>query len=162
VRAFPLSAPADSAERAAKPVQSVAGGVAGGVPGGVEGGVPGGVAGGVAAGVQEEPTKAPPVKKRRGIVYKVDPQFPDKLIDKKVRSREDVVLAVTIEKSGEVSDVKVVKGHPSFNESAVAAVKQWKFEPSEQSPAMATITIRFVPPPPPPPPPPPAKAKPVQ
>jgi TonB family protein len=131
VRAFPLSAPADSAERKAMPLHGVAGGVAG--------------------GVQDDKEKPPPPHKPpRKIVYKVAPAFPEGA--KKVRSREDVVLELSIEKSGEVSDVKVVKGHPSFNESAVEAVKQWKFEPSEQSPAMATITIRFVPPPPPPPP----------
>jgi TonB family protein len=93
----------------------------------------------------------PPHKPPRELVYKVDPAFPTGA--KKTREREDVVLEVSIEKSGEVSNVKVVKGHPAFNESAVEAVKQWKFEPSEQSPAKATITIRFAPPPPPPPPP---------
>jgi TonB family protein len=129
VQAFPLVAPAESPARESAPARIVA---------------------------QDEREKPPPPHKPpRKLVYKVAPEFPEE--GKKVRGREDVVLEVSIEKSGEVSDVKVLKGHPSFNESAVAAVKQWKFEPTEQSPAMATITIRFVPPPPPPPPPPPAK-----
>ena len=95
----------------------------------------------------------PPHKPPPKLVYKVDPAFPDDAKAKKVRGREDVVLEVEIAESGAVSDVKVLKGHPAFNESAVEAVKQWKFEPAQPSPARATITIRFVPPPPPPPPP---------
>jgi protein TonB len=177
VRAFPLSAPPrqDQKKETPKPAVPIEGApepapgkrwfreqapapksaraVGGGVPGGVVGGVPGGVAGGIDDEAQEKPMpgQAAPEKKTRKLVRKVEPAFPED--GKKLRGREDVILSITIEESGAVSDVKIVKGHPSFNESAVAAVKQWKFEPSDRSPAEATVTIRFVPPPPPPPPP---------
>jgi TonB family protein len=155
VRALPLVGP-DAAERSV----AVEEGVARGVRGGVEGGVPGGVAGGIpeeqepGAADEKDKAKAKRAAGGRKILHKVNPVFPERF--KKTRLEPaDVVLSIMIDKSGEVSDVKVLKGHASFNDNAVTAVRQWRFEPSEESPAQATITIRFVPPPPPPPPPPP-------
>jgi TonB family protein len=50
---------------------------------------------------------------------------------------------VKVEKSGDVSSVKAVKGPEALREAAVTAVRQWRYEPSDLSPALMTITIRF-------------------
>jgi TonB family protein len=176
-RAFPLQAVEDQApaDRERDVPTGVAGGVAGGVEGGIGGGLPGGIEGGLAGGVVggvdgDEPSGKKKTAAGRKLIHKVDPKFPLEG-GKKVKRSGDVVLELTIEKSGEVSDVKVLKGRRSFSGSAVEAVRQWRFEPSVQSPALATVTIRFAPDPPPrapaprdvpddaPPPPPPAPAK---
>jgi TonB family protein len=41
-----------------------------------------------------------------------------------------VVVEVTVGVSGEVETVKVVRDFPGFTESALSAVKKWKFKPA--------------------------------
>ena len=55
-----------------------------------------------------------------------------------------VLLDVTIEKSGEVSKVNVVKGPEALREAAAAAVRQWRYEPADVGPTLMTITVRFM------------------
>jgi TonB family protein len=64
----------------------------------------------------------------------------------------DVVLFVTIERDGTVSDVRVVESAgAAFDAAAVAAVHQWRFEPARRGDAAVASRIRipfhFVPPP---------------
>lgn len=54
-----------------------------------------------------------------------------------------VLLAVLITAEGEVADVKVSKGPRELHESAIAAVRQWRFERGAHD-ARATLTIRYV------------------
>lgn len=79
---------------------------------------------------------------------KVDPVYPADSIA--VDARGDVVLLVSITKTGEVSDVQAVSGPYRFRDSAIAAVKQWRFRPYEIEGAAAdvqtTITLNFAPP----------------
>jgi TonB family protein len=77
----------------------------------------------------------------RRIVTKVNPSYPAEA--KKDKIEGDVVLEVKVEKSGDVSSVKAVKGPEALREAAVTAVRQWRYEPSDLSPALMTITIRF-------------------
>jgi TonB family protein len=85
--------------------------------------------------------RAPKRMAERKIVAKVNPAYPPEA--KKDRVEGDVVLDVTIEKSGEVSKVSAVKGPEPLREAAAAAVRQWRYEPAEVGPARATITVRF-------------------
>lgn len=41
-----------------------------------------------------------------------------------------VVVKFVVGEDGEVSDVKIVKGHPLFDEVVLAAVRSWSFEPA--------------------------------
>jgi TonB family protein len=43
-----------------------------------------------------------------------------------------VKLELTVAPSGSVASAKMVGGSPVFEQSAIAAAKQWKFEPSEK------------------------------
>ena len=78
----------------------------------------------------------------RRIVSKVNPAYPPQA--KKDKVEGIVLLDVTIEKSGEVSKVKVVKGPEALREAAAAAVRQWRYEPADVGPTLMTITVRFM------------------
>jgi len=105
-----------------------------GVPGGVEGGVPGGVVGGVVGGL---PTALPPppapVVRIGGkllpprVVRRVEPVFPDLAIA--ARLSAIVVLEAQVDTRGYVKFVKVLSGHPLFDEPALEAVRQWRYQP---------------------------------
>jgi len=92
---------------------------------------------GVAAG--EPGAKRGPERK---LVSKVNPVYPPEA--KKDKIEGIVLLDVTIEKTGEVSSVSPVKGPEALREAAAAAVRQWRYEPSEVGPTRATITVRFM------------------
>ena len=59
-----------------------------------------------------------------------------------------VVLQVTVDEMGDVSDVKIISGHQLLTEAAVNAVRQWKYSPTllnnEPVSVIATVTVQFV------------------
>jgi protein TonB len=126
-------------------------GIEGGVPGGVEGGVPGGVVGGVVGGI---PDAAPPpakVVRVGGMVHppkllvKVPPEYPPLAASARVQSL--IILEARVGLDGRVKDVKVLRGHPLFDESALAAVRQWRYQPlllnGEPTEFILTVTVMF-------------------
>ena len=58
-----------------------------------------------------------------------------------------VTIEVKIDERGNVSDARVLRGHPLLDEEALRAVKQWKYSPSLLNgipiPVVATATIVF-------------------
>jgi periplasmic protein TonB len=62
-------------------------------------------------------------------IYKATPQYPGEMRGKKV---EGVVTVIcVIDSSGKVTNPRVEKSsHPAFDQPALDAVKQWKFEPA--------------------------------
>jgi protein TonB len=159
VRPQPQVAPQDPSKFTApvaipqeiKPEQSLNDFNDGGVPGGVEGGVPGGVVGGVVGGLPDAPpppqaavrvggqVKAP--KKVRD----VKPVYPE--IAKQARLVGVVVLECTISPQGRVTDVKVLRGIPLLDQSAIDAVRQWLYTPTLLNgvpvPVIMTVTVNF-------------------
>ncbi|GAB4108713.1 MAG: hypothetical protein Kow001_07040 [Acidobacteriota bacterium] len=135
-------------------VTMTGGGVPGGVPGGVVGGVPGGMPGGV---VSAPPPPPPPPQKKEPIrvggnvqssklIRRVEPEYPE--LAKRARVSGIVLLQVTVDEQGNVTDVTIVRGHPLLNQAAVDAVRQWKYSPTllngEPVPVIATVTVNFV------------------
>jgi len=127
-------------------------GVEGGVPGGVEGGVPGGVVGGVVGGL---PSEAPPppakvvriggqIKEPKRIRY-VQPTYPDLAVQSRVSAL--VILEAEVDTRGYVRAAKILRGHPLFDEAAMEAVKQWRYQPlllnGEPTGFVLTVTINF-------------------
>ena len=106
-----------------KPEEGLDLGVEGGVAGGVEGGVPGGVVGGVVGGL---PTEAPPppakVVRIGGqitepkLIRNVEPVYPDLAVQSRVSAL--VILEAEVDTRGHVKAVKVLRGHPLFDEAA--------------------------------------------
>ncbi|MGB7728067.1 MAG: energy transducer TonB [Candidatus Acidiferrum sp.] len=116
------------------------GGVAGGVPGGVAGGSMGGVLGGVIGGTSISAPIAPkekgpraPVRvggrvKQPTLITRVDPRYPPLAIQTHMQGT--VVVDAVIDEHGDVVEVKVVSGPPLLIQSALDAVRQWKYQPT--------------------------------
>lgn len=112
-------------------------GVQGGVPGGVPGGQMGGVIGGVIGGVGAAPPPPKPTQSRitRGgnvqaamLVNRVQPQYPP--LARQTRISGTVRLHAIIAKDGSVQQLEVLSGHPLLVQSALDAVRQWRYRPT--------------------------------
>lgn len=107
-------------------------------------GDPNGVAGGTGRGglapkpVETAPPAPPPppppvmqiaeVSTPPIAVVKTMPAYPD---DARKQGIEAVVVVkFVVNESGQVEDVKILKGHPLFDEVVLAAVKGWTFQPA--------------------------------
>lgn len=120
-----------------------------GAPGGVEGGVPGGVLGGIVGGLPDAPVAAPvrvggdikPPKK----IQDANPLYPD--IARQARVQGIVILEAIIDPQGNVTNVRVLRSIPLLDQSAVEAVRRWKYEPTLLNgvpvPIVMTVTVNF-------------------
>ena len=67
----------------------------------------------------------------RKLLVRVEPKYPDFLRDHDIGGT--VRLSVEVAPNGSVKKVTPLGGNPILVESAVAAVKQWKYAPAEAS-----------------------------
>ncbi|HWY07463.1 MAG TPA: TonB family protein [Candidatus Acidoferrales bacterium] len=113
-------------------------GMAGGVPGGVAGGSAGGALGGVIGGAGNAPPPPPKASPKRvtvggnvqaaRLVNKVTPLYPP--LARQTRISGTVRLHAIIGKNGAVEQLQVVGGHPLLVQSALDAVRQWRYQPT--------------------------------
>jgi periplasmic protein TonB len=79
------------------------------------------------------------------LIRKIDPVYP--VLAVKAHVSGLVVIEAVIDEEGNVTNPKVLRGHPLLNEAAVDAVSQWKYSPTilsgEPVPVIATITVVF-------------------
>jgi len=129
----------------------------GGVVGGVEGGIPGGVLGGVLGGMINEPPPPPPppppAKPRRvggalqapALVHRVEPDYPGVAVAAKVSGT--VILEATVNESGAVAEVHVLRSILLLDQAAIKAVKQWRYQPlvlnGQPVPFILVVTLTF-------------------
>ena len=117
----------------------VGAGMVGGVPGGVAGGSMGGVIGGVICGAGSSAAPPPPkVTPKRitvggnvqaaHLVNRVQPVYPP--LARQTRISGTVKLHAIIGKNGAVEQLQVVSGHPLLVQSALDAVRQWRYQPT--------------------------------
>ncbi|HEY1471185.1 MAG TPA: TonB family protein [Candidatus Acidoferrum sp.] len=111
------------------------GGVPGGVAGGSMGGVIGGVIGGAGTAAAPPPPKVTPKRITVGgnvqaahLVNRVQPVYPP--LARQTRISGTVKLHAIIGKNGAVEQLQVVSGHPLLVQSALDAVKQWRYQPT--------------------------------
>ncbi|HVR70073.1 MAG TPA: energy transducer TonB [Vicinamibacteria bacterium] len=110
-------------------------GVEGGVPGGVEGGVPGGVIGGIVGGLPREAPAPPPapvvriggklVAPKR--VQGVAPAYPELAVQSGISGH--AVVDAHVDVNGRVKSARFVSGNPLFEQAALDAVRQWRYQP---------------------------------
>ena len=97
-----------------------------------------------AAGVR--PSRSPT---ERSVVHRVEPEYPEEARMRHIQGA--VVLDVEVLGSGAVGNVSVVSGDPVLAQSAVAAVKQWRYQPAmvngQGIDNEARITVKFTLPP---------------
>lgn len=110
-------------------------GVAGGVPGGIPGGSTGGVFGGMLGGSAPPPPKVTPKRVSVGgnvqsakLINQVRPIYPP--LAKQARISGTVRLHAIIAKDGTVQQLEMVSGHPLLVQSALDAVRQWRYQPT--------------------------------
>jgi protein TonB len=128
-------------------------GVVGGVPGGVPGGQMGGVMGSIigAANAPIPKMQAPQrIRVSQGVVSglkikEVKPVYP--AIAKTARVQGNVVLQAEISKEGAIQNLRVISGPPLLVQSALDAVKQWRYRPyvlnGEPVEVETTVTVVF-------------------
>lgn len=135
-------------------MDGVAGGVPGGVPGGQMGGVIGGVLGGIPGAVR---SVAPPVAhskqpirvggkvRRPQPIRQVPPRYP--ALARDAHMTGEVVIDAVLDERGNVTDMKVLSGPPLFYSAALAALAEWKYEPTylndEPISVQLIVTISF-------------------
>ena len=82
---------------------------------------------------------------RTRLVRRVDPVYPEKARDLGLEG--PVRLRVAIARDGSIEDVKALSGHPLLAEAAIAAVKQWRYQPTVLNgapvPVLTVLTITF-------------------
>lgn len=80
------------------------------------------------------------------LIKSVQPVYPEEALKGGVTGA--VVLNVRIDRQGNISRVIVLKGaDEKLNEAAIAAVKQWKYEPfiqdGQAKEVVFTVTVKF-------------------
>jgi len=129
----------------------VTGGVPGGIPGGQAGGVLGGILGGI-AGSAPPPPKATPSRIRVGgnvqtakLISQPRPVYPP--LARQARIQGTVQLQAIIAKDGTVTQLEMLSGHPLLVQSAMDAVRQWRYQPTllngEPVEVVTTIAVVF-------------------
>ncbi len=124
---------------------------------GVSAGVEGGVVGGVESAAPPPPPPPPPPPAPQGpvrvggqikapqLTHRVNPSYPP--IAQSAMVEGSVVLEATVDKGGHVKNVRIVRGHPLLEAAAVAAVKEWTYEPlmlnGEATSFILTVTVTF-------------------
>ncbi len=92
-----------------------------------------------------EPVAVSEEAARALLVHTVNPVYPPEALAQKLHG--PVVLQAVIGRNGSVEDLKIVRGYFVLGRAAIAAVKQWRFQPySLNGHAAATqtvITINF-------------------
>jgi len=132
---------------APNPGLGVVGGV--GTPGGVANGVLGGIVNTSATPMVRE-AAVKPVRVSAGVISgnllnKVTPPYPN--IAKVAHVQGAVVLQAKISKQGTIEDLRLVSGPPMLVQSAMEAVRQWKYRPyllnGEPVEVDTQITVNF-------------------
>jgi periplasmic protein TonB len=80
------------------------------------------------------------------LVKRVSPVYP--VAAQSAHLTGHVVIEAATDVYGRVKEVRVVSGHPLFNEAAVTAVRQWIYEPyivyGVPKPVLFTVVVEFV------------------
>jgi periplasmic protein TonB len=78
-------------------------------------------------------------------VRRVEPAYPALAVA--ARLTATVVLEAEVDPSGRVARVSVERGHPLFDDAAIEAVRQWRYQPlllnGEPTAFILTVTVRF-------------------
>jgi TonB family protein len=79
------------------------------------------------------------------LIHQVKPVYPSQA--KVAHIVGNVILEVRTDRNGYVEDVTVVQGHPSLIQSAIDAVRQWRYVPvvsrGEMVPVVTTVVLPF-------------------
>jgi len=111
-----------------------------------------GLEGGVIGGVSNAPPPPPAEVVRIGgsmktprLARRVEPEYPD--VAQRAAIEGIVILEATVGEDGRVDGVKVLRSQSLLEQAAIAAVKQWQYEPliwnGRPTPFVLTVTLSF-------------------
>lgn len=96
-----------------------------------------------------EPVSVSEEAERALLIRSVSPTYPPEALAQKLRG--PVVLQATIGRDGSVQDLKILRGYFVLGKAAIAAVKQWRFQPyvlnGHAAQTQTVITVNFSDPP---------------
>ena len=79
------------------------------------------------------------------LIHRVEPVYPEEAVAAGIQGV--VIMVVTVNERGVVTDVHVVSGHPFLKRSAVDAVSRWRYLPTflngEPVPVAATVVVTY-------------------
>jgi protein TonB len=78
----------------------------------------------------------------RRLITSVEPEYPETL--KRLYIGGTVKLEIVISAQGTIQSVTLLGGNPILGQSAIAAIKKWKYVPTK-SPTTARVTLEFDP-----------------
>jgi len=80
------------------------------------------------------------------LIHKVEPIYPKEALATNLQGL--VIMLATVNERGEVTYVRVDRGHPLLSQSAVDAVRQWRYSPTylngEAVSVVATVTVNYI------------------
>jgi protein TonB len=95
------------------------------------------------------PPRQPPRVSRMmegNLILRVQPLYPP--LAKQARIQGQVVLRAVISRAGSIENLQVLSGHPMLVQSAIDAVKQWRYRPyslnGEAVEVETQVTVNFV------------------
>jgi TonB family protein len=93
----------------------------------------------------DSPQRVAPGVAEANLLTRIDPIYP--ALSRAARVEATVILDVTIDKEGKVTNLKMVSGHPLLNETAMEAVRQWRYSPhlrnGQPADAITSVTLDF-------------------
>jgi periplasmic protein TonB len=82
---------------------------------------------------------------RANLLHQVAPEYPP--LAKTAHVHGIVILEATISRTGDITEIRVISGHPLLIKAAVDAVQQWKYKPTflsgEPVDVITTVTVNF-------------------
>jgi protein TonB len=79
------------------------------------------------------------------LIRPVSPVYPDLALQSRLTAL--VTLEAHVDTRGRVIDVKVLQGHPLFDEAAITAVRQWRYQPlllnGVPTEFLVAVTVKF-------------------
>jgi protein TonB len=79
------------------------------------------------------------------LIYRVQPQYP--ALARQARVQGIVVLRAMISREGKIENLQVISGHPLLVQSAMDAVRQWRYRPyflnNEPVGVETQVTVNF-------------------
>jgi TonB family protein len=81
-----------------------------------------------APAVQADPLRVTPSVQAAKIVSRVNPTYP--MVARETNTSGEVQLRVLVAKDGAVKSVSLISGDPLLGQSAIEAVKQWRYQPT--------------------------------
>lgn len=90
---------------------------------------------------QQSDPQPPTEESRIKLIERVEPDYPQEASDKGITGK--VIVEITIDEKGEVSEARVKEGPELLHQAALDAVRKWRFTNPGKQKVVATIEFNF-------------------